>query len=141
MKFRDYFDLKQIIFAVVIIAMMMCFAFAQSNNTVKVNFGQQQLEVTSSKYNLIVPYGEITAATLADMPQDPGEKVEDGYDDDILLAGRWKNDTWGTYDVCADGDVTNCIVLTLTDGQTYVFNRKSNAETEKLYQQLLTHIG
>lgn len=141
MKFRDYFSLRHIIFAVVLLGIMFLFAINQSNNMVKVNFEEEQIRISSSKYSMIVEYAQIASAELAELG-DPGEKLnEDAYDDDLVRFGAWTNDAWGEYYVCVDPDTSNCVVLHLTDGRTFVFSRKNDAETQKIYEELLTHIA
>ena len=140
MKFRDYFSLKHILFAAALLLIMMLFAIRQSNNMVKVYFEDTQLEIVSSKYTMTVGYDEILSAELVTAP-DPGEKRdEDAWDDDLIRTGNWKNEAWGEYCVCADLDPTNCIVLHLDDGSTYVFSRKSNATNQELYEKLQEHL-
>lgn len=141
MKFRHYFSLKHIIFAVVLMSLMLLFAFVQSANLVKVTFDDDSLYIKTSRFNMTIGYDEIESAELVTMP-DPGEKAdEDAWDDDLVRTGNWENKAWGKYTICADLDTKNCIVLRLTDGQTYVFSRKSDSENEKLYEKLLTYIN
>ena len=139
MKFRDYFSLKHILFAVVVIALMLFFAVRQSNNTVKVSFGQNSMQVTSSKYSMTVEYRDVASATLIQRPE-AGERVADAYDDDILRAGIWTNDTLGEYIIVADLDVSNCIQLTLHDGRILVFSRKDDGTTKEIYDRLSTYL-
>ena len=139
MKFRDYFSLKHILFAVVVIALMLVFAVRQSNNTVKISFGQNSMQVTSSKYSMTVEYRDVTSATLIQLPE-AGERVADAYDDNILRTGIWVNDTLGEYIIVADLDVSNCIKLTLHDGRILVFSRKDDATTKEIYDRLSTYL-
>ena len=140
MKFRDYFSLKHILFAISLIAVMMFFAVRQSNNMVKVYFEDTQMEVVSSKYSMAIPYDIIASAELADLAE-PGEKVESGWDDDLLRSGKWVNDTWGEYYICADLDTSNCIVMELNDGRIFVISRKNDKTTAEIYETLLTYLN
>ena len=140
MKFRDYFSLKHIIFALVLLTIMFLFAIRQSNNMVKVYFEDEHLEVVSSKYSMTVGYDEILSAELITMPHQGEKADDDAWDDDLIRTGNWINDTWGSYCVCADLDTSNCIVLHLDDGSTYVFSRKSDATNRKLFEELQTHL-
>lgn len=139
MKFRDYFSLKHILFAVVLIGLMMLFAVNQSNNTVKVKFQEETVRITSSEYNITLEYADIASVTHEKLAA-AGLEKENSYDDEILRSGVWENDTWGRYHICADLDVDNCVVVRLHDDRIFVFSRKNNAETEKIYQELLTHL-
>ena len=136
MRFRDYFSVKHILFATVLMGLMIFFAFRQSNNTVKVYFEQDQVVATSAKYSLGMPYDQIASAELKELPFE-GDRVASAYDDETLRAGIWNNDTWGEYYIVADLDAKNCIVVTLDDGRIFVFSRKDNATTEADYQTLM----
>ena len=135
MKFRDYFSWKNLIFSVVLMTLMILFAVRQSNNTVKVSFLEEQLNVSSNKYSMSIMYSDIRSAELTALPE-PGERLADAYDDDILRAGVWQNETWGEYIIVADLDATNCIKMDLNDGRTLVFSRKNNEATEKDFAEL-----
>ena len=139
MKFRDYFSLKHILFAVVLMGLMLLFAFRQSNNTVKVNFGQDAVSVTSAKYSMSIQYADIAEAELTQLPE-AGERTADAYDDDILRSGVWTNSTWGEYIIVADLDVHTCIRLTLEDGRVLVFSRKNDAATAEDFATLQTYL-
>lgn len=139
MKFRDYFSLKNIIFAVIVIALMLGFAMRQASNTVKVKFGDTSVAITSSKYNMTIAYEDIVSVELADMA-DPGEMGSDGYDDEILRAGNWTNETWGEYHICAYLETSKCVVIEVEDGRTLVFSKKNDKTTTELYETLLTYL-
>ena len=137
MKFRDMFSLKYFLFALLILAVMVPFVIIQSNNTVKIDVDETEVFIRSSRYQMLIGYDIIDSLDLQPLAE-PGEKTsEDSFDDGVVRYGQWKNDVWGTYSVCADLDVDNCIVAHLNDGRIFVFNRKNNAETEAIYQQLL----
>ena len=140
MKFRDIFSLKHILFAIVLVALMMLFAINHSNNMVKVKFQEDAVRITSSEYSMTLDYADIASASLEDLFE-AGQQKENAYDDEMLRAGVWENDAWGTYYICADLDASLCIVARLHDGRVFVFSRKNNAETQKLYDELLTHIN
>lgn len=140
MKFKDYFSIKHMLFAVALFAILIPFAIRDSNNQVKVSFDDTSVYTSSNKYSLTVSYDQIDSVELAVLPE-AGEKVEDGYDDDILRAGKWINDTWGEYYITADLDTSNCVVMHLTDGRVFVFSSKNDETTAEHYQTLLTHLN
>lgn len=139
MRFKDYFSLKHMLFAIALFAILIPFAIRDSNNQVKVSFDDTSIYTTSNKYNMTIRYDQIAEAKLTDLAE-PGEKVQDGYDDDILRAGMWKNETWGEYHVTADLDTTNCVVMTLTDGRIFVFSSKDNETTAQHFETLQSHL-
>ena len=140
MKFRDYFSLKHLIFAIILMAIMLCFAIHQSNNTVKVSFANDHVYVRSSKYGMTISYQDIDSVALEALGN-PGEKAdEEAWDDDIVRYGNWINDDWGKYIACIDPDTSNCIVVHISDGRTLVFSRKNDATTQEIYDTLLTYL-
>ena len=140
MRFRDYFSVKQILFSAAIVALMIIFAFIQSDNLVKVHFEDSSVQVISSRYSMDIPYADIASAELTDLA-DAGEEVANSRDDDTIRTGCWSNSVWGEYHIVADLDPTNCIVVHHKDGRIFVFNRKDNAETAKLYETLLSQLS
>ena len=131
--------LKQFVFVLVIFAILFPIALWDSDTQVKVKFYNDDMQIKSDRYTMTVRYDMIASAEL-DTLGDPGEKVLDGFDNDIIRTGTWRNDAWGEYSVNADPDTGNCIVLTLTDGRIFVFSIKDNETTEENFQTLLTHL-
>ena len=140
MKFRDYFSIKHMLFALGIVALMVFFAFWQSDNVVKVSFSESSVFVKSKPYTLDIPYSSIASAELTALPS-PGTEVEDAFDDGTLIAGIWENEQWGEYYICADPDTSNCVALTLTDGRIMVFSRKDGETTAELFHTLMSHLS
>ena len=132
--------LKQFVFVIVIFAILFPIAMWDSDTQVKVKFYDADMQIKSDRYTMTVRYDMIESATL-DTLGDPGEKVLDGFDNDIVRTGTWRNDAWGEYSVNADPDTSNCVVMTLTDGRIFVFSVKDDETTEEKYQTLLTHLS
>ena len=132
--------LKQFIFVLVIFALLFPIAMRDSATQVKVKFYTDDMQIKSDRYTMTVRYDMIASAEL-DTLGDPGEKVQDGFDNDIVRTGTWRNDVWGEYSVNADPDTSNCVVLTLTDGRIFVFSVKDDETTEEKYQALLPHLS
>lgn len=139
MKFRDYFSLKHILFAIGLIALMLLFAIRQSNNTVKVSFNRDMVDVTSAKYSMSIRYEDIVSARLTDLAED-GERIDYCYDDGTLRAGIWHNDTWGDYIIVADLDTSKCIYIEIEDGRVLVFSRKNDKTTKEDFETLQTYL-
>ena len=144
MKFWKSFSkravLKQLFFVIALFAILIPIAIWDSDTQVKVNFGETQVSVRSDRYNMTILYDDIATAELVQMP-DAGEKVQDGFDNDILRCGVWTNETWGEYTICADRDTASCVLVTLKDGRVFVFSQKDDSTTEQLYETLLTRIS
>lgn len=139
MKFRDFFSLKQILFTVLVLAVFIVLGVLDSGRQVKVSFDDTVVKVRSDYYQLEIPYEMIASAELEQLSE-AGREVENCVDDKIVRTGCWENDAWGQYYICADMDVQNCVVVRLDDGRVFVFSRKNETETEKLYQTLQTYL-
>ena len=144
MKFWQSFSkksvLRQLLFVLFLFAILIPVAIWDSDTQVKVTFDSTSMLVNSDKYNMSIQYSDIASAELTELAE-PGEKVQDGWDNDIIRVGVWENETWGEYIIVADLDADNCIVLHLHDGRTLVFSRKNEKTTEKMYETLLTYLS
>ena len=140
MRFRDYFSIKHILFGIAIVALMMVFAFNQSNNVVKVTFDDDSVYVYSKLYNMDILYSDIAHAELTTL-EEPGEEIQDAFDDGTLVAGVWNNEAWGEYHCCIDPDTANCVLMTLIDGRTMVFSRKDGETTATLFHELMDYLS
>lgn len=131
--------LRQLFFVLALFAILLPIAIWDSNTQVKVSFDTTSVYVNSDKYSLTVPYDIIASAELTALPE-PGEELEDAFDNDIIRTGKWRNDTWGEYYINADLDAGNCIKLLLNDGRIFAFSCKDNAKTAELFDTLLTYL-
>ena len=143
MKFWQSFSkkavLKQLGFALFIFAILIPLSFWDSGRQVRVSFDDDGIFVKSKKYSMSVSYHQIASAELSKLAE-PGEKLQDGFDNDILRAGMWHNDVWGEYYITADLDTSNCVVLHLDDGRIFVFSCKDDETTASYYTQLLPYL-
>lgn len=140
MKFRDFFSKRQFFFALFLFVILIPIALWDSNTQVKVTLDSDSITVRSDRYSLSVGFDQIASAELSDLAS-PGEKVVDGFDDDILRCGVWMNEVWGEYYIVADLDTSNCVVLHLEDGRTFVFSCKDDETTASYYEQLLPYLS
>lgn len=131
--------LRQLFFVLALFAILIPIAIWDSNTQVKVRFYAEDFDINSDRYNMNVHYDQVDHAELTKL-LDPGEKVQDGFDNDVVRTGTWRNDAWGEYSINADLDTTICVKMTLTDGRIFVFSCKDDAKTEELYKTLMTHL-
>lgn len=143
MKFWKSFSkkavLRQFLFVLALFVLLIPVAIWDSGTQVKVSFSNTDVRIKSDRYTMTVKYEQIAAATLEDLAE-PGEKVEDGFDNDIVRTGTWQNDVWGKYWICADPDTSNCVVMELTDGRIFVFSSKNDEKTAQLHETLLSYL-
>jgi len=138
MKFDRRFFSNLLVFILLIIVGIVISTF-QANNSVKLAFGDDIMAISSKDYNINIEYADVESLELVDNP-DLCEVV-DGKNRPELQSGVWKNEAWGEYHLCFNPSATNCIVVHLTDGQTFVFNYNTNEATAEAYQEFLTHIN
>ena len=131
--------LRQFVFALVIVALLIPVAIWDSGTQVKVKFYDEDMMVKSDRYKMSVRYDQVEFAELTELAE-PGEKVLDGFDNDIVVTGTWRNEVWGEYSINADPDTSVCVKMTLTDGRIFVFSCKDDEKTEELYNTLLTYL-
>ena len=114
--------LRQFFFVLALFAVLIPLAIWDSNTQVKVTFDTDSVFVKSDQYNLSVPYDIIENVALTALPE-AGEKLADGWDNDIIRTGNWVNDTWGEYFIVADLDADICVLITLNDGRLFVVSQ------------------
>lgn len=144
MKFWKSFSkkavLRQLFFVLTLFTILIPIAIWDSNTQVKVTFDSTELYIDSDKYSMAVPYDIISSTELVTLPE-AGEKVADGFDDDIIRTGVWTNSVWGEYYIVADLDVSNCIVLHLNDERIFVFSCKNEEKTAEYFNTLQTYLA
>ncbi len=131
--------LKQFLFVLALFAILIPVAIWDSNTQVKVSYSSDAMSVRSDHYSLTIPYDIIEDVVITDLAE-LGEEVADGWEDDIVRTGNWRNDTWGEYFIVADMDADNCVLITLNDGRLFVVSQKNNTATEEVYNTLLSKL-
>lgn len=138
-RFFNSYAGRYTVFGLCLFLVVIGFSMVESHFRIDVALNDTEIVVNSNRYNMQVQYDLIASAELVEMP-DRGERV-DGKDETSIRYGIWTNDTWGEYVVIAIPNATNCIVMHLNDGRTFVFNARSNDYTAELYAQLQSHLA
>jgi hypothetical protein len=128
---------KDFFFGLVILALVVVISLKPSNK-VRFTFGEDSVDIKTTKYSMNIPYDMIHTAQLVDKP-DMGTEI-DGYTDNIIAYGIWENEAWGEYTACIEVYTDNCIVLQLTDGRFFVLSRRDNEETLRIYEQFQLYL-
>ena len=136
-KFWQVLSKKDFIFGIIILILVVIISFKPSNK-VRFSFEEDSVDIKTTRYTMNIPYHMIDSALLVEKP-DMGQKV-DGFTDDIIATGIWENEAWGEYTACIEVATDNCIVIGLTDGRSFVVSRRDNEETQKVFEELQTHI-
>jgi len=120
--------------AVIIIAVALFMGFGRGKGAVDFSSSDESISLSAGeegqKYTLTVRYDETKSFTFVE-DLDLGTMVE-GQDTDKYKTGTWENDSYGTYLLCANGDVKCYVVAEMTDGTYKVFNYESADTTENL---------
>ena len=137
-KFWQVVSKKDLIFGIVVLILALIISFKPSNK-VRFSFGEDAVDIKTTKFSMNIPYDMVQEITLVQKP-DMGSKTG-GFTDDIIATGNWQNETWGEYTACIEVATDNCIVIALTDGQTFVVSRRDNEETKKVFEEFQTYIS
>jgi len=136
-KFWYVVSKKDFIFGLVVFALAILISLKPSNK-VRVKFDETSVDIVTTKYSMNIPYNMVDSVSLMDKPE-LGTQI-DGYNDNIVAYGVWENDTWGEYTACIEGATDNCIVISLTDGRTFVISRRDNQETQRVFEEFQTYV-
>lgn len=136
-KFWKVISRKELIFlAVIVVAVLVTTAF-DTQNKIKVEFGEESVDIVSKRYSMNIPYEMIADAELVEV-SDFGTLIE-GEEDMTIGTGLWSNELWEEYYLCAIPYV-KCIAVTLDDGRVFVFNRLDDETTLQIYEELLEQL-
>jgi len=136
-KFWYVVSKKDFIFGLVVFALAILISLKPSNK-VRVKFDETSVDIVTTKYSMNIPYNMVDSVSLMDKPE-LGTQI-DGYNDNVVAYGIWENDTWGEYTACIEGATDNCIVISLTDGRTFVISRRDNQETQRVFEEFQTYV-
>jgi len=138
MKF-DRRIFSNIILFVALIVVIAVLTMCESSTAIKLAYSDELMAISSKDYRINIQYTDVESLELVEAP-DLG-KVVDGKNRPELKSGVWENQVWGNYHLCFNPNATNCIVVHLKDGQTYVFNYNTNEATAETYQEFQIHIS
>lgn len=136
-KFWQFISKKDFIFGIIIFALVIIISFKPSNK-VRVSFGEDSVDIKTTKYSMNIPYDMIESIELIDKPE-MGEEI-DGYTDNIIQTGQWRNDAFGEYTACVEVATDTCIAVHLDDGRLFVISRRDNEETAKVFSEFQTYL-
>ena len=129
---------KDLIFGLIVFALAILISMKPSNK-VRFYFEEDAVDIKTTKFSMNIPYDMIDRIELVDKPE-MGEEI-DGYTDNVIQTGQWKNDAFGEYTACIEVYTDNCIVIYLDDSRLFVVSRRDNEETQRVYEEFLTYLG
>lgn len=123
---------KDMIFVAVLFLFVIIFSLFTSGDAVDVDFTSDVVSIRSSGFEFDIAYTDVEKLELTALP-DLGT-MEKGADTNAVKSGNWNNAIWGDYHLCVIPSNTDCIVVTLKDGRTVVFNYKEAENTAGVYE-------
>ena len=121
---------KDLIFISLIFVAVIIFSLF-SGDAVNVNFGSDAMTVSSSGFDFTMAYADVASVELSTLPE--LGTMDKGTDTASVKNGNWNNAVWGDYHLCVIPTNESCIVVTLTDGRTVVFNYKEAENTADVF--------
>lgn len=137
-KFWQVVSKKDLIFGLIILALTILISLKPSNK-VRIQFDETSVDIVTTKFSMNIPYDMVSHLELADLPE-LGKNV-DGYNNQVIQTGLWRNGTWGEYHACLDLACETCIVVHLNDGRIFVISLRNPEETAASYEEFLTHLA
>lgn len=123
-KLKYLFKWRDLAFTVLLFTVILTIAFCRAESMMDVTFGETAVDITTSRYNMNIPYDMVESIEIGKVDQD--DDLVSGVADIALRTGTWTNEVWGEYSACVDVQTDDCIVVHLNDGRIFVFSHKSN---------------
>ena len=123
-KLKYLFKWRDVLFAALMVAIVLVFAFCAADDLMEVTFGETALDVVTDKYTMNIPYDMVESIEIGVYDKDDDDIK--GRDDMVLRTGHWVNEHWGEYYACLDLQTSKCILVHLKDGRLFVFSHKSD---------------
>ena len=138
-KLKYLFKWRDLIFALLMVSIVLVFAFCAGEDLMEVTFGEDAVDIVTAKYSMNIPYDMVESIEI-DTYSKSDEDV-DGRDDMVLRSGIWMNEKWGEYYACLDLQTENCIVVHLNDGRIFVFSHQSDKTVAEEFETFQSHLA
>lgn len=138
-KLKYLFKWRDLIFALLMVSIVLVFAFCAAEDLMEVTFGEDAVDIVTAKYSMNIPYDMVESIEI-DTYSKSDEDV-DGRDDMVLRSGIWMNEKWGEYYACLDLQTKNCIVVHLNDGRIFVFSHQSDKTVAEEYETFQSYLA
>ena len=138
-KLKYLFKLRDLVFAVMLIGIMVLLAFCNGQNMIDVTFGDTALDVVTNRYSMNIPYDMVESIELGEV--DPDDELIAGKGDIALMTGHCRNEAWGEYYGVIDRQTGKCILIRLNDGRLFVFSHKSDDQVLEDFNTLQSHLN
>ena len=123
---------------VLLMPLPICDYVFDDSNAVSLEFGESDFTVKAPMFNHTFSYSEVAGLTY-DSDFDKGTRVF-GYGGSDICSGKFKNDSFGKYELAAYTNVKPCIVFSV-NGDMFAFNQKSIDLTLSAYNELCDRVN
>ncbi len=138
-KLKSLFRWRDIVFTLILFAIMLSMAFCKGENMMDVTFGDQAVDIVTAKYTMNIPYEMVESIEIATYSKD--DEQINGRSDIALRTGIWKNESWGEYYACIDLQTNTCIVVHLNDGRVFVYSHESDKTVAEEFETFQNHLA
>ena len=138
-KLKYLFKWRDLAFTVLLFALILTVAFCRAEDMIQVNFGEDALDVSTSRYSMNIPYEMIESVEIGTLDKD--DKIIEGKGDIALRTGHCTNKDWGEYYGVIDLQTTKCVQIYLNDGRLFVFSHQSDEKVQSDAATLQTYLN
>ena len=138
-KLKYLFKWRDLAFTVLLFVLILTVAFCRAEDMIRVNFGEDALDVATNRYSLSVPYDMIESVQRGDVDED--EEIIKGKGDIALLTGHCTNKDWGEYYGIIDRQTKTCIVIHLNDGRIFAYSHQSDEKVQSDFEILQSYLN
>lgn len=130
---------KDMIFISIIFLVVIIFSLFTSGEAVELDFGSETMSINASGFAFTIAYQDVANIELSTLPE--LGTMDKGTDTASMKNGNWNNAIWGDYHLCVIPTNESCVVVTLTDGRTVVFNYKEAENTADIFSVFQEKLG
>ena len=138
-KLKYLFKWRDLAFTVLLFALILTVAFCRAEDMIQVNFGEDALDVSTSRYSMNIPYEMIESVEIGTLDKD--DKIIEGKGDIALRTGHCTNKDWGEYYGVIDLQTSKCVLIYLNDGRLFVFSHQSDEKVQSDASTLQTYLN
>ena len=138
-KLKYLFRWRDLAFTLLLFALILTVAFCRAEDMIKVNFGEEALDVVTNRYSLNIPYDMVESVEIGQLDKD--DEIIKGKGDIALRTGHCLNKDWGEYYGIIDLQTSKCVLIRLNDGRLFVYSHKSDEKVQQDCEMLLSHLN
>ena len=138
-KLKYLFKWRDLAFTLLLFALILTVAFCRAEDMIQVNFGEEALDVVTSRYSMNIPYEMIKSVGIDDLDKD--DEIIKGKGDIAMRTGHCVNKVWGEYYGIIDRQTSKCVLVYLNDGRLFVFSHQSDEKVQQDCEMLKGYLN